>query len=209
MAEGTPAVAVFDLDGTLTKPFSLPLFVVRLVGAGPAAIAVGRGVLAVIRCPRRRRFKAAVLASVLRDRQLAEVRGVGERFAADLFRLRLRNELADRVAHHRRQGAYLLIVTCALDVYVEPFAAALDFDGVVAAQVLADASGRCTGELHDANLRGDRKARAVEEHLRSAGLDPAVTVVHAYGNSRDDEALLAWARQPLPRPALNGVEATT
>ena len=79
---------------------------------------------------------------------------------------------------------------------------------VIAVEVVVE-DGRCTGELRDADLGGERKAEALRRWL---GPQEPSARVHAYGNSGDDEELLRYAaatrRRPTPQASERADPAT-
>jgi HAD superfamily hydrolase (TIGR01490 family) len=195
----SPVVAVFDLDGTLVPRATVARFAHELTGTGGALRGLARGLLAMALRRRRSQLKVAALDRVLRGRPLAAVRAEGHRFARRLLRRHVDPAMADRLRSHRRQGHHLVLLTGALDVYAEHVGDELGIDAVVATRVVANRHGHCTGQLLDARLVGNTKARALERHLQRVGIDPESCIIHAYSDSRADRPFLRWARQ-LPRP---------
>lgn len=185
-------IAAFDLDGTLSRRDTVLPFLARVAGRGAVAAALARESRALWRMraggDHRDVAKAALLARVLDGRVHDELRIAGERFAAELAGSGLRNDVLARLRWHQSAGHAVVIVTAALDVYAAPLAARL---GAVAlaTRLAVDEHGRCTGEIDGANCRGEEKVRRIRAHFDGA----AVMTLWAYGDSADDEALLASA----------------
>lgn len=184
------SLAAFDLDGTLIRRHSLIRFAARLSGFGGLVRAGVVGLGAAGLPPDRERFKQSALGAVLAGRDIEDVRDQGRRFAADLYRQGLHGSTIEILDIHRVGGSRTVMVTAALDVYAEPLAALLGFDAVLAARV-DHVDGRCTGTLTDEGLTGDRKVARLEQWLGGCA---GHTRVYAYGDSKDDEPLLAYAR---------------
>jgi HAD superfamily hydrolase (TIGR01490 family) len=199
--DAEPAVAVFDLDGTLVGRASIARFVCHLAGPAGTVRALGHGVLGLCVRPRRAQFKTAALRRVLHGRPLIDVRRQGRRFAHRLMRSHLSDDMVANLRRHRRAGHHLVLLTSALDVYAEPLGAELGFDAVIAARVIADGAGVCTGQVLDPHLVGREKAAALERHLLQIGFDPATVPITAYADGRSDRPLVEWAGIGPPRPA--------
>jgi phosphatidylglycerophosphatase C len=191
-----PAVAVFDVDGTLTTgdcvlPFLRRAAGTRLVTAllrHPLALAAGlaRG--------DRDRVKALACAS-LAGISGTEIDRLGDAFAREVAATRLRDDTTTRLHRHRELGHTVVLASASLDPYLVPLGRALGADEVVCTTLERDGAGRLTGRLAGANCRGVEKARRVRALLDERGLTDAE--VWAYGDSVGDEPLLATADHPL------------
>lgn len=197
-------VAAFDLDGTLTSGHSLVDIAVRLVGwrgfARAVVAAAGRSGFP----PRRGAYKDALFERVLAGRSASDVRRVGALLARDLVEERLREETAAELRAHQAAGHEVVLVTAALDVYVEPVARLLGIDGVISTRVEV-VGGRCTGRLLDSALHDERKVELLRAWL---GPRVATTEVHAYGNSEDDDELQRFAESTRRHAGARGVSTT-
>jgi phosphatidylglycerophosphatase C len=185
------ALAIFDVDGTLVARGSAPRFALVLGGPPAAVGAIASGARSAVRHLDPARFKTGALRRLLAGRDAADVERVGAAFADRLLRSSLRAKEAGWLRWHLDQGHEVVLVTSALDVYARPLGAALGASDVIASEVVVERS-RCTGDIRDAELSGDRKVEAVEGWLAARRADPVV--VYAYGDSRGDRELLAWAR---------------
>jgi phosphatidylglycerophosphatase C len=186
-------VAAFDVDGTLTRRDTVLPFLAEVAGHGAvvrAHVSDRRALWRMLRVggDARDTAKCALLARVLAGRRHDELQAIGERFADRLLhRGGLRPDVLDHLRRHRANGDDVLLVTASLDVYAAPLARQLGAS-VVATRLEVGPDGRCTGRLDGANCRGEEKARRVRSLL---GDDTRLSA--AYGNSADDEALLALA----------------
>jgi phosphatidylglycerophosphatase C len=191
-----PAVAVFDVDGTLTTgdcvlPFLRQAAGRRLVTAilrHPLALAAG-----LVRRDRDR-LKALACAS-LAGIPAAEIDRVGEAFARDVAATRLRDDTTARLRRHRELGHTVVLASASLDPYLVPLGRLLAADEAVCTMLERGVDGRLTGRLAGPNCRGAEKARRVRALLGERGLQEAE--VWAYGDSDGDEPLLASADHAL------------
>jgi phosphatidylglycerophosphatase C len=192
VATPAPEVAVFDLDGTLTKHDTLLPFLrfaapsrVRagLLGASPALAAHALGLVPNWQA------KQAVLERVLGGMRATELEERGRRFAIEVMPGLLRRNALACVAWHRDQGHVLVLASASLDVYLGPWASSAGFRHVLATR-LEIVNGRVTGHLTGRNCYGPEKVVRLSE--LPGRLDRHV--VHAYGDSRGDRELLAIAR---------------
>ena len=179
-------LAVFDLDGTVTRHDSMlpfvfgyllrhPWRVVRLPLALPAvvrfAVTRDRGAL-----------KGTLLHAAMGGLPRANIDAWATRFVTRLLRRGLFAEAVTAIATHRRAGDHLVLMSASVDCYVPLIARSLGFDETICSQVRWRADGRLDGWLTSANVRGAEKAR----HFRAllARLKPSASV--AYGNSTAD-----------------------
>jgi phosphatidylglycerophosphatase C len=188
-----PAVAVWDVDGTLTVGDTLLPFLYQVAGAtrlGRAlfgSIARHRGA-----ADRRSTIKAAVLQRLLGGRELAAVDVVARDYVLDLVVQHLRPDSLRRWRWHAARGHRLVIASASLDLYLRHLGDLLGADDVICTRMNV-VNGWLTGRLATPNCRGAEKARRVREHLRSVPAGP----VWAYGNGAADLATLALADVPV------------
>src|SRR5262245_10816579 len=188
----TEGVAAFDFDGTLsTRDNFLPYLrivagtrdLARAIAAAAPALAAAR------RDPSQRDVaKAIVLRGTLAGRREEYLRDIGARYARLVVARYLAPETMARFREHRADGHAIVLVSASLHVYLDPIAALLGADAVLATALEVDADGRCTGEIAGENVRGVEKVRRLDAWL--AGRD---AVIHAYGDSAGDDELLARA----------------
>ncbi len=178
-------VAVFDFDKTLSTRDNVLPFLVAAVGRTAVLGALLRSAPALVRG--RRDLVKARLVRLLAGRAETDVRAVAERLAADIVTHHLRPDVIARVAWHQRQGHQVAIVSASFAWYLEPVAAHLDIDAVLAT-ALEVADGRLTGRLAGPNVRRAEKVRRLEAWLAGS---PAR--IWAYGDSAGDRELLARA----------------
>lgn len=182
------SLAVFDLDGTITRrdtfapflsgflwrrPWRLPRLLLALPAAVKFAFNRDRGI-----------FKGAVLHATIGGAKRATVERWAERFVAALLHQGLYAEALSAIAMHRTRGDRLLLMSASTDLYVPRIARALGFDETICSEVRWRADGRLDGRLATANCRGEEKRRC----LAAVIARDAPGRVYAYGDSRADLA---------------------
>ncbi|HKP09659.1 MAG TPA: HAD-IB family hydrolase [Gaiella sp.] len=187
-----PAVAVFDVDGTLTTGDCVLPFLRRVAGRRLAGALLRHpwALLGGLARRDRDRLKALVCAS-LAGLPAGDVDRSGAEFAHEVASSRLREDTAARLRQHRELGHTVVLASASLDPYLLPLGTLLGADDVVCTMLERGADGLLTGRLHGANCRGPEKARRVRALLERRGLEAAE--LWAYGDSPDDEPLLASA----------------
>lgn len=198
-AERRP-LAIFDLDGTLTRGDTLLPFLRQVAGARRYVL----GLLFLLplfaalalRLVGRDRAKERVLRHFLAGRTREELAIAGEKFARETLPGLLRPQAAERLAWHRARGDRLAVASASLGLYVEPWARAAGFDDIVASALAFDAHGRATGALDGGNCRAAEKLR----RLRALYGDLGAVAAHGYGDSADDWPFLSRCAEAHYRP---------
>jgi phosphatidylglycerophosphatase C len=140
--------------------------------------------------------KAALVARVLRGMDRETVAERGRMFAARVVEGDgLREPTMARLRWHAREGHDVVIVSAALDVYLDEIARLLGV-GSVLCTTLEVVDGRVTGVLQGGNCRGPEKASRLINHIGAAGEGDGVSI-WAYGDSSGDRELLAMADHPI------------
>ena len=182
----------FDFDGTITTTDSLRDFVRYQVGnrrfliAGllvlPWLVGMYTGLC------KRAEAKARFLALTLRGRSQVELEEAAACYVAERLPTLIRPEMLERIEEHKRLGHRLVLVSASPTLYLEHWAPAAGFDAVLATQ-LEFRNGRFTGRLASPNCWGPEKVRQLQHWLG----DARGRVLFAYGDSRGDQEMLAFA----------------
>jgi phosphatidylglycerophosphatase C len=183
----TDAIAAFDFDGTLTTRDCMVPFLCRVAGTRAVVSAFGRHAGTAVRRDRDG-VKAGILGVLLAGRESRAVDELGEWYAADIVRTRLRRDVVERLRWHQGEGHRTVIVSASLRPYLAPVARGLGIDHVICTELEA-VDGTLTGRIAGANCRGPVKAERLGAWSRP---DPAATL-WAYGDSAGDDHLLALA----------------
>lgn len=178
-------LAVFDLDGTITRHDTLVRYVLgyllRRPGRLPRALLVVPAALAFgLRLIGRGRLKSILLQATLGGVSRAEI----ERWTAEFVpRVLAGGTFADArraIAEHISNGDHLVLMSATVDLYVPAMARALGFHEAICTGVRWRAD-RLDGHLSTPNRHGEEKARCLRE-LRARHPGEA----SAYGNAASD-----------------------
>lgn len=186
MSASARVIAVFDLDGTITRRDTLfpwvlgylaqcPWRLVRLARLLPAAcryICAGRD---------RGHLKAALLRHTLGGEPRAAIDAWNERYLPRVIARELLAQAVAAIERHRADGDTLVLMSASVDLYVPALAQRLGMSRAICTGV-AWRGNVLDGALTTANRRGEEKARCFAD-LRTA--HPDATFV-AYGNSASD-----------------------
>ena len=191
-------LALFDLDGTLTRGDTMLAFIrfrsgrwkyLRMVLPAVAVHVLGRIGLLAADAGKKRLMRAA-FAGVATDDVLRDA----ERFAKDEMPGLMREGAMERLRWHLGEGHRTIIVTASSDVWLGPWCAAEALE--VVATGLQEKDGRYTGELSTPNCKGEEKVRRLRGFLDLASYER----IYAYGDTPSDRPMLALATDPLYKP---------
>jgi len=181
-------VAAFDFDGTLTERDTLLPFLRLVTGRRQVVAALVRNAGGLARAARARDerdvVKERVLATCLAGTPVDEAASAAARYVAGI---RLRPEVVATLQTHRDAGHEVVVVSASPALYVVPAVAALGVEHVLATE-LEIVDDVLTGRFAGRNCRAEEKVTRLDAWL--AGRD---VELYAYGNSRDDAAMLARA----------------
>jgi HAD superfamily hydrolase (TIGR01490 family) len=201
------ALALFDLDGTITRGDTLLPFLRQVLGVRELVLRSLRALPALARMLlgriSRDAAKEAVLRVLLAGFSRTELELHGERFARERLPALLRPRAMERLAWHKARGHRCALVTASLDLYAEPWARVAGFDDVFSTRLGYAESGRFSGRLEGGNCRGEEKLRRLEAHYG----DLTAFRAYGYGDSRADRDFLARCREPSYRPFTGRGEA--
>ncbi len=189
------ALAVFDLDGTITRHDTLMPFVLACLWRRPwrlpRLLLLAPIALAFLIHRDRGRFKGTLLRATLGGlpREWLEARAAG--FVPRLLRRGVFAEALAAIARHRAQGDRLLLMSASVDLYVPMIGRALGFAETLCTRVRWRADGRLDGRLASANCRGEEKRRLLQALLARS----PDSRLYAYGNSGADLPHLRLAQQ--------------
>jgi len=178
-------IAIFDLDGTITRRDTLFPLVLRWLSRRPWQLArlllVLPGVVRYLFDRDRGRLKQDLLRATLRGVPRAELAAFSERFVRDQIARDCFRDALTAIQRHRNAGHHLVLMSASVDFYIPEFGKQLGFDQVISTEVLWR-DEKLDGTLISANRRGEEKARCLRELL--ARRDDGET--YAYGNSDSD-----------------------
>jgi phosphatidylglycerophosphatase C len=184
-------LAVFDLDGTITRhdtlvPYALGFVVRKRPWRLPALLLIFPAVLAnAIGLVDRGGLKAAFIRATLGGCRRVDLQRWTVTFVERLKADGLFSQALEAIETHARDGDHLVLLSASTDLYVPVIGQALGFQEVICTGVRWDGE-RLVGTLTTPNRRGEEKARCVAGLLaRHPGVSSA-----AYGNAASDIAHL-------------------
>jgi HAD superfamily hydrolase (TIGR01490 family) len=187
-------LAVFDLDGTITRHDTLWPFLFGYLWPRPWRLP--RMLLAVpaaLRFPFKRDhgdIKGASIHAALGGLRRPTLDRWAERYVARVLCRGLYAEALAAIAAHRRQGDRLLLMSASTDLYVPRIGAALRFDETICTKVRWRQDGTLDGHLASANCRGEEKLRCLQALVARERPER----VYAYADSRSDLPHLQWVQ---------------
>lgn len=190
-------VAIFDLDGTITRHDTLLPFLAGYLRRQPLrALRLWRLPFSLARyalgLSGRGQLKSTLIRQVMYD---ADRRSI-DQWAAEFCRTRLPRMLnpgaLTAIDRHRAAGDRLVLLSASVDLYVPVIASNLGFDEAVCTG-LSWNGDRLEGRLTTENRRGSEKHRCIES-LR--GRFPGARFA-AYGNAESDFEHLLAVEEPL------------
>jgi phosphatidylglycerophosphatase C len=196
-------VAVFDLDGTITRRDTLWPYLRGFARRHPRAGFWPRVLAAVARYPLDRdrgRLKSRLIRIAMGGASRLEVEAWTADYVASLGDAELCPGALDAIAEHRMAGDRLVLLTASVDLYVPALGRRLGFDEMICTEV-AWRDARLDGALVTENRRAEEKRRCVDAiRARFPGARLA-----AYGNARSDFAHLSAVDEPVLVNAQNGL----
>jgi phosphatidylglycerophosphatase C len=188
-----PDVALFDLDGTLTRHDTLAGYLAGFLREQPARRARMLHVLPVLlrfglHLADRGELKAVAIGAAMGGLTRADVQAWTARFVPALIAHGMFADARATLERHRQAGDTLVLLSASPDLYVPEIALQLGFFAAMCTGMRWEAD-RLTGVLATANRRGEEKVRCLEE-LRARF--PQRRII-AYGNAASDLAHLALA----------------
>lgn len=191
-----PGLAVFDLDGTITRHDTFVPYLRGWLRRHPERRGWWPAVRAVLRflCAGRDRgrLKSDLLKGYAAGADRAAVEAWSDEFVAGLGAADFRPGALAAIARHRAAGDRLVLLSASVDLYVPRIAQRLGFELTICTGV-AWRDDWLDGALTTANRRGEEKRRCIEE-LRAR--HPGCRIA-AYANSTSDLAHLAAVEEPL------------
>jgi HAD superfamily hydrolase (TIGR01490 family) len=191
---GGGGLAVFDLDGTITRHDTLVGFVLTCLWRRPwrlpRLLLVPPLALHYLIHGDRGRLKGALIRATLGGLTTGELAQCAERFVPRVLRDDTFPAALQAIAAHRLQGDRLLLMSASVDLYVPLIARALGFERDICTRVRWRSDGHLDGRLATANCRGEEKKRCLQALIARQ----APQRIYAYGNSGADLPHLALAQ---------------
>jgi HAD superfamily hydrolase (TIGR01490 family) len=188
-------LAVFDLDGTLTRGDTFRLFAAWYLARRPWRLArcwqlPFDATLYEAGLRDNGWMKARTLAALLGGAREGSVAASADAFVERVVERDMRAGTLAALDAHRKAGDRILLLSANLDFLVRPFAARLGIADTISTIAERDGQGRYTGRLAGANCYGEEKRRRLAEFLGAARKNSRVVV---YADHHSDLPLMRWA----------------
>jgi phosphatidylglycerophosphatase C len=185
-------LAVFDLDGTLTRRDTFLPFLISYGwrhGRWLALLSLPFWVgLYACRLLSDRAAKQRVLIAFLRGQSRAKIARHAEWFCRSWVGGRLREDVVERLRAHQQAGDRVILLSASPEVYVPAIGRMLAINEVLCTRVVGS-DERWDGALLGSNCKGEAKVQHLVEHLATSR-PPSGS--WAYGDSSSDLPLLRW-----------------
>lgn len=183
-------LAVFDLDGTITRHDTLLPYLLGYARRHPGGLwRLWRLPLSLARfllgLSDRGRLKSTLVRQVMRCATQRDVEAWSDAFCREQLPALLQPAALQAIERHRQAGDRLVLLSASVDLYVPAIGRTLGFDETICTGVSWE-RGRLAGHLTTENRRGEEKRRVIESLRRRF---PGVKIT-AYGNARSDFAHL-------------------
>ena len=203
-------LAIFDLDGTITRHDTLIQFILGYLKSRPwrlfgFVLTTPAALLYLLRVTDRGALKGSVIRWTIGGSARRDLDAWAATFVPHVLERGVFNAAMDQIAAHKRNGDVLVLMSASPDLYVPAIARHLGFTDVTCTGVRWNGD-RLDGRLTTANCRGAEKARRFAElRVRYPNL---ATV--AYGNAASDldhlrladRAVLVNGNEPARRRAV-------
>ncbi|MET1023225.1 MAG: HAD-IB family phosphatase [Pseudoxanthomonas sp.] len=185
-------LALFDFDHTITTTDTYSGFLRRVATPAQRASAwrtMGPWVagyrLRLVSAPG---VRARATRLVFAGRSMDEMALHGVPYASDVLPCLERPEMMRRIDWHQAQDHTVVVVSASLDLYLQPWCARRGLE--VICNGLEHRDGQLTGRYARADC-GPHKAHAIHARYDLSRFER----IHAYGDSREDLAMLALAHE--------------
>ncbi len=188
-------IAVFDLDGTITRRDTFPPYLRGWLQRHPRAGFRRHALASLARFVvdrDRGRLKSDLLRAGMGGATSGDVRAWTAEFVACLGPAEFCPGALAAIARHRDAGDRLVLLSASVDLYVPDIGRRLGFAETICTEV-AWRDGQLDGALASPNRRAEEKLLCVE---RLRGRYPGAMVA-AYGNARSDFPHLKGVEEPV------------
>ena len=192
-------LAIYDMDRTITRTGTFTPFLLhaarmlnpwRLILAPLVPLTMGAYGIGLIDRKRLKEWNHWLLiGSVLRTKLAPAT----EAFADIVMNTNIHPGAIRQIEVDRAAGRQLVLATASYRFYVEPIAARLKFDDVIATGSIAGLDDIIHAKIDGENNYGPAKLRLIKAWMDSKGIARDAVAVRFYSDHVSDEPALAWA----------------
>lgn len=184
-------LALFDFDGTVTKKDSLIAFL-KFYGGNLKFYVIfllfGPVILYYMLVKKEGwRAKQALISWYLKGKPENEVITKGKIFGDLIIPRLILKKAIEKIRQHQKEGHRVIIVSASLDIWLKDWALKNNLELISTG--LEFKNGVATGRFSTPNCNGEEKVTRIYSILDPKQYD----VIHAYGNSKGDLAMLSLA----------------
>jgi HAD superfamily hydrolase (TIGR01490 family) len=185
-------VAVFDFDGTITRGDTFLPFILFSRGRISLCLGILRYSLLLLAYKMQLypnwKIKQKLFSYFFKDMHLSEFSALGERFA-DVVNRMTHPEAVVSIHNYLQQNATTYVISASVEEWVKPWCQSMGIRNIIATRVETDARGFLTGHFSTNNCYGQEKVTRLLEKEP----DRETYILFAYGDSRGDKELMAFA----------------
>lgn len=196
-------MTIFDFDGTLITADSFPLFLRHAVGRWRTFLAFLRAAPEIIAWKRGKGTSSAakerVFSNAFKGMPATKFADAGAKFSDEIDKI-VRPEMMRELAEAHERGDRTVIVSASIGEWIRPWASRHGFDRVIATEAEVGKDGILTGRFSTPNCHYEEKVTRLvkafpEFASRFSGESSTANheTIRAFGDSRGDDALLAFA----------------
>jgi phosphatidylglycerophosphatase C len=192
-------VAIFDLDGTITKSDTYLAFLMGYVRRRPYLllrfpVLIGAWTLYTLRLRTNSWLKIVFLRTIMGGVSHQILDQWANEFTEKLVNTGLRIQAIPIIESHRKVGHTLVLLTASFDVYVEKLAKHLGFEQVICTRAAWNLDDALSGDIEGKNCYGKEKVRRLAEHFR---MERENIYIFGYTDHHSDLALMQWVDEPI------------
>lgn len=200
MREFQEAIAVFDLDRTITRFGTFSPFLAFSCMTKPWRFLYSVPILFwmfqyKMGWMSRERLKERMLF-VVAGRKREALKRCSKNFATFLIKHCLHPGAIECIQKHAEAGHLMVLATASMDFYAEEIGRQLGFDTVVATPSTWTGDDRLSEKLGGKNCYGEAKMKYIKERVVELDGKLAGFERHAYTDHHSDLPLLEWASKP-------------
>ncbi len=197
-------LAIYDMDRTITRTGTFTPFMIhaalrlapwRLIFVPFAALVMLAYVARLIERKKVKEFNQTMLIG--RHIRLSHLRPVAESFAERTVKLNVHKGALDQIAADRAAGCRLVLATASSRLWVEPIAAKLGFDDVIATNSIKGLDDIVSARIDGENCYGPAKLRMIEAWMATEGLERGQCRIRFYSDHASDAPVLEWSDLPF------------
>ena len=189
-------IAVFDFDGTITRKDTLIEFI--RFAKGSAALFWGLLlhlpwlILMKLHLYDNGKTKECVFSWFFKGMSLEQFNELGRAFYQAQVDKLIYSEAKKKISEYKSQGDIVVILSASIENWVQPFASALQAEGLIGTQAEV-AEGKLTGRFATPNCYGVEKVSRLKVWLEANVKEQPYII--GYGDSRGDKELLEFANE--------------